>query len=685
MVVFKSIIITVSLIEKARYVYYNRKYMRLNVVGLKTFFVGVICCFMAFSSASVSYAQITLGLDDLLKLDIEDLADVQVSVVSKKNEKLSEAPGVISLVTRNEIKKYGALTLLDIFDRVPSLQVYSSAFAPNNNLSIRGGSNQHYTNRILFLINGRPYRESHTGGWNIPFFLGFPVSIIERVEVIRGPGSVLYGSNAYTGVINIVTRKGDDNALDPEVQATYGTFNTQQVEAVGGYSGTDYAVTMAYKKFTDEGWDYRITDEVGTTGAFDQSKTGYGLFSNGRYKDFSFDAYVGQAKQINLGSNSQLPGAPINIRRWMVDTGYHHEFNDNVKMQANITYNAYVPGDTFDSRNFSNSAHEILGEVNIHAVATDKLNLLIGGTVENIDGQISSSQYNSQSYSGYFQADYKLFSWLKIVGGYQSNKIKGVSREYSPRFSAVASLPYNLKAKFLYSQAFRSPNAIESYILVPNVLVGNTTLKPENIETYEAQLSYSSSRVYSAVTYYDSKIADQIGRGANPMGAGLIFVNQGHVNFKGVEIEGKYNVSQKWSFQGSWMWQRNEDDAGLNETTFTPNIMAKLGVSYSDPGERYTVGVFDSYYGQPQPVSYIDPTVNNVNPKARSYHLLTAKVGLNLDKITSHSLFQKSKLTLYGDNLLDEDIYYPEFNRKNINTMPIHAGRALYLTYIKAF
>ncbi len=248
-------------------------------------------------------------LAKLLDLDIEELT---ISVASKRDEKISEAPGAVNIVTAQDIKRYGALNLRDVFSRIPSLQTYSSLL-PNNTMSIRGQSNQHYPNRILFLINGRPFRESWSGGAAVSsLFLGMPVSAIEKIESIRGPGSVLYGSNAFSGVINIVTKQAVDDGM-AEISTTYGSFGRKEFEGSGGYAGEDWSVYGAVKDSRSKGWTSSLTDEVGTSGSYKAYDDGNGYFVNAHYKDLSFNFFRGRTDEGNMGAAFFFPDENVAV------------------------------------------------------------------------------------------------------------------------------------------------------------------------------------------------------------------------------------------------------------------------------------------------------------------------------------------------------------------------------------
>ena len=136
--------------------------------------------------------------------------DISVGIASKKEERVLDAPGIITVVTKEEIKSYGGNSLVDVLNRLPSVQLTWSDVFRDNVPGVRGQIATQYDNRMLLLLNGRPMRESMTGGFHYDILRSFPLEAIERIEFIRGPGSVLYGSSAFMGVINIVTKKPKD-------------------------------------------------------------------------------------------------------------------------------------------------------------------------------------------------------------------------------------------------------------------------------------------------------------------------------------------------------------------------------------------------------------------------------------------------------------------------------------------
>jgi outer membrane receptor for ferrienterochelin and colicin len=126
-------------------------------------------------------------------MSLEDLVNVKITVASKTEENISDAPGVISVITQDQLKRFGASTLGDILKRVPSFLGTTVYMTDRSVIASRGDQVMPSSSHILLLINGRPIREILEGGIKSEVYESFPVTVIERIEVIRGPGSVLYG------------------------------------------------------------------------------------------------------------------------------------------------------------------------------------------------------------------------------------------------------------------------------------------------------------------------------------------------------------------------------------------------------------------------------------------------------------------------------------------------------------
>lgn len=124
-------------------------------------------------------------------MDLDSLFNTKVTTASKFSEKLSDAAGVVSVVTQDELLRFGGTTLLEVLERVAGLNVSSTFLGDSSLIAVRGDQTRANAGHILILINGRPVREILEGGVSSDILESFPINSLERIEIVKGPGSVL--------------------------------------------------------------------------------------------------------------------------------------------------------------------------------------------------------------------------------------------------------------------------------------------------------------------------------------------------------------------------------------------------------------------------------------------------------------------------------------------------------------
>src|SRR5580693_6098212 len=147
------------------------------------------------------------GASDLGDASLEDLMNIEVTTVSKKEQKLSQTPAAIYVITQEDIRRSGMTSIPDLLRMVPGLQVtqiQGGAWA----ITARGFNDQ-YAHKLLVMVDGRSVYSPLDGGvtWEEQDTL---LEDIERIEVIRGPGATLWGANAVNGIVNIITKAAKD-------------------------------------------------------------------------------------------------------------------------------------------------------------------------------------------------------------------------------------------------------------------------------------------------------------------------------------------------------------------------------------------------------------------------------------------------------------------------------------------
>lgn len=620
---------------------------------------------------------------ELAPLSLEDLLNIQVTSTSRRDESQHLAAGVITVISSQEISQYGARHLRDVIDRLVGMQVLSSHQRPHNKTSIRGMNGAHQEGWEVVLLNGRPIHDGTDGGFNFDIYLGFPLEMIDHIEVIRGPGSVIYGTNAMAGVINIVTKDAHKSINRTRVDISGGNFNRRQIELSTLMGGADYSLNIGLNAIRANGDSINnVFDKDKILGTYDSGENSDNLVINGTYKGFTLNAMIMNNNGDSGGSSFQLPSSSMKKSRDYLDIGYLYDIATGWDVSFNYTVNL----GEFDwqisesgGRNHYKDRYDMAEVIVRGNIATD-LNLLFGANSSNYETEFKSgfpySEMNSKS--AYTQIDYMLSPKQKLIAGIQLNKPEDTQRDLSKRAGFIQGFGDNWWFKLLYSEAYRSPNLQEAKINAPTLL-GNPLLNPEKVETYDAQLIYQTQKQYFALALYDTMLNNLIVRVS---GTPTTFTNQGNVHFQGIEMEGRVEVDEDFSILGNFSYQINKTNSGVEDTTFAPNIMAKLGGSYSGI-HGMNIAVFNSYIGHSH-----DQIVANsaLNPEPDAYNLLTANVSVDTAQIWGVGKRGRSVLSLYLDNLLDEEVYTPNLNYTNgTNTIPHHWGPSANLTYTYKF
>lgn len=163
-------------------------------------------------------------------LTLEELMDTTISVSTGTQKTVAEAPSIATVITSEQIARSSATTLFELLDSVPGLFVYMNYYS-SNNIDIRGIHTTHGA-QVVWLINGTSMKRIQNS--NLPVRFNLPTSIIERIEIIRGPGSAVYGADAFSGVINIITKNAKNIEDIHEAGVRYGSYGTSEAFARTG-------------------------------------------------------------------------------------------------------------------------------------------------------------------------------------------------------------------------------------------------------------------------------------------------------------------------------------------------------------------------------------------------------------------------------------------------------------------
>jgi len=652
---------------------------------------GLFCsllCLLAFTTQPLAAQQEPNDQTDLFEMSLEELMEIEVTSASKKAESIYEAPGIMVVVPREEFEVYGDRDLHQLLQRQPSIYTRDVYPYTDNVAGFRGDMAMVTDSHTLILFNGRPIRES-AQGLNVTMYKTLPLSVLERVELIRGPGSVLYGSNAFTGVVNLKPRIPDTNEISfSSMMGSYGYYASDVT--AGGKSGKFNYIT-GFRVVGQQGYPYDMTDGAGVYGEEDRKYKSYSTVMHLDYENFSFDFFWADYDAFAIGvvpfwSN---PHQTFSDRKLFLNAGYRIPLHERATLELNATYNFQENSLTsFKPELIGIDTSDILAEVTLFANPLDNLNIVTGFLQEqraSCDMDDDDERFHSiESYrheprSFYFQGDYKYGKIVKFIGGTQWNKSSYGIEDWISRCGVIITPSEKWGVKLLRGEAFRAPTTIETNLLDPGILRGNSDLVPEEITTYDAQIFYHDKKTYAAFTYFRSKIDNLViyDTGAVP---DMSYMNGGSHRYNGIEFEAKHFITPNWHILGSFTHQENKADLGINPSV-VPKNMAKLGTAYIwDWG---TVSLFYCHFGKP-PKTYFpslpDPFGSTlvVNPKPEALNLLNLNIDIDLSKWMGLKKGQ-SIFTFRLENLLDEKIHVPTLAYSGTpNSFPYNAGRTFY-------
>jgi len=612
---------------------------------------------------------------DPYAMDLDSLFNTKVTTASKFSEKLSDAAGIVSVVTQDELQRFGGTTLLEVLERVAGLSISSTFLADSSLITIRGDQTRANAGHILILINGRPVREILEGGVSSDILESFPISILERIEVVKGPGSVLYGSDAFAGVINLITKKAQANEY--HVSAAAGAAGEESVTENLLFQRGAFSVVEGGQYHAWPRWN--ITEKaLGVSGTVTaQNDTlrddGTGSYLGMNFKGLSFmSSYTGQE------ASSFVRGVvgDTRLKRGFTDLGYTLQAAPKWQMAFNYTYTRSVM-DAPDYPTIHRDSYEEDLEWTNFITFSEKDRLTFGTVYNHIDGvetflgvtpNLIDAKGSRDAFEGYAEYEHRLNDDLKLIGGVQVNKIGAISINAVPRVGLVWNPSDHITMKILYGGAYNAPSLDETLLNHPG-LKGNPDLIPEKVGTFDAQVTYQNNRLQASLDYFESRQTDLILQNGAVFPA-VYYNNPTPIHFQGGEAGGKYYLKRDWFLTGSVLYQVNDSGAGAKNWSPSPNVVAKAGVSYLS-ANGLTFSVFDAYQGQI--AGYLSP----LNPPAVAFPSISAHARYDITKRWMKNDARGIAIFMNGDDLLNQPVWLPALGSGSANTIPVIRGRTV--------
>lgn len=556
--------------------------------------LGLLVCCATAAGAQQHSTSAELSLDSLL--------NTRISAASKYDQRAAEAPASVTIITSDDIRQYGYRTFADVLEGVRGFYLSNDRNYPY--LGTRGFSRPtDYNNRVLVLVDGHTLNESVWGGVAIGSDLPINLDAVERIEIVRGPGSVLYGSSAMFAVINIVTKSGTEidglttsaNVGSPGMRqvaiaggralGTSGSFEASAL--VGRSDGEDLYFSEYDAPETNFGrasgldWEDRVSGIGGVTWGGFEARAGY-LWRSKGIPTGSFDSHFGDTRTESTDGNAW---AEIGVRR---------EIRNSYRLTARLyadryRYDGVYPSDSGPAYSDAGGSTSAGAEAMLVWDATSRNRLTLGAEYRDVlhaeyievfeDGSSVRDDAPFHSASVFAQNELQVLPRLSVVTGLRADKTSGFPMAFAPRIAVIATPDRFTTVKALYGEAFRAPAAAEAR-LSTSFYQRNADLEPERIHTVELSVQRRLARLLlGGVSLYEYRISNLIDQVEIDEDATLQYRNVASSMGRGIELELDVVPGGPFSAHAAYTFQTARDRTTDARMTNSPEQIGTLSMA----------------------------------------------------------------------------------------------------------
>lgn len=559
------------------------------------------------------YADKQLKVDDLFSLSLSELLQVHVTVSTLTEESLRSVPASVTVFTQAHIRQLGVNTLEALMNHVPGYQSFRSDHTTPT-FSSRSRHLAHATREVLLLLDGQRLNHDLSGGWNES---GLPLENVERVEFLRGPGSAIYGANAFLGVVNIITATNLN-------EVTLSTGSDQQQKAslsISGQLENGLHNSLFIETYKSDGEQQARYDPLTAT-VIDsrQSARIQSIYWRAQWGDW--DLQVRHAEDNDddghvLGSI----GDGYNHHETNSDffaLNYQHTLNDNWRFSSRLYDSPYRFEPQYKARHvplviaqiaaegsdsgFENqlrwhegSSKALLGlDVIRNSVHKADANTWLPPAAPQVPLDFVDTETRRVT-AGYAQWQDAFFHYqgrdqLTYILGVRHDDYSDIGSNISPRLGLIWNIDSDNTLKWLYGEAFRAPTRSELSVKNIPTRVGNPNLEPEISKTFELVWMQTREGHYRSISLFDTNIkgAVELTNTAPPN----TIINGASQHISGLELE--------WQWYFAPGWQLRTDLSYLFSSPLSLNADAEdlLGSSLLYSQNKISASISGRYHGE---------------------------------------------------------------------------------------
>jgi iron complex outermembrane receptor protein len=558
--------------------------------------------FVLFSAAAAT------ALSQETPTPLDDLLNARINAAAKYEQPVRDVPASVTIITAEEIERYGFETLADALRSIRGL--YTSYDRNYATLGVRGFSRlTDYNNRLLVLIDGHPINEPVFGSAGVGTDLVLDLYAVERIEFVRGPSSVMYGTGAMFGVVNVVMKRGDGSRTASAIARSGSSgFRSGSASSTASVGKTNIAISGLWRS------------ENGSNLYFPEFATGG---SDGISRGRDYDRSGGVMAHITNGGfeatlhygvrTKGVPGASYDSnfnedewtidRRKFIDLSYERTLTPRLRLAVRSYWDRY----DYDGRYPTSPAlrDNSLGEkfaletrLAWDVRSNDRMTFGVEAT------EVTRAEYRYwgngdlrlrgpfKTIAGYIQNEYQPATNLSVTAGLRVEHNSGVGSWFNPRVAVVFDPSKSTTIKLLYGQAYRAPDVYELEAFGRGV---SNNLKPEKVRTAELVVEQKLSDSFALFGSLFANKAEGLIDTVGSEGLAQKYRNDPKAeDANGAEVQIDYRApSGVWAY-ASWSLVRVRDDDVLEIVANVPQHLLRFGVS-TNPAARLHGG-FDLNY-----------------------------------------------------------------------------------------
>jgi len=627
---------------------------------------GNIAVFMTLFSCCALLPNDVLAQDELLLATSGGQAGNDLALLfseeelfisaSQSTQTLGKAPAIATVISDKQLREMGARNIFDALVTIPGFGYsYLNNISTESDIEVRGIKSR--MEKVLLMIDGHRVNSPFFGSFN-HLYDEFPIEQIKRIEVIRGPGSALYGANAFVGVINIIMKKiGDVEGVT--LKGGGGNNQRSHANLLGALGDNGAGMVLSYDRLDTNGSRRFVpADAAGARGYTNFWRTTDTAYLNGEYGKFSFSGlYLDKQRGTPLAITNFIdPGTTRTHNKQAYGSLTYKDRIGGVDVETNIALdqfwwdaNWYIgfPGFTTGHPLLKNQTWS--GEVKARFSPFEHHDMTVGvvqdfqrqyDVVHTVNGVDVTSAFNhNQSakrkvFATYLQDEWTAFNALSVTAGIRYDHYNDLGNTLNPRFAVVWTASDMVDIKLLFGSAFRAPSFLEMYEINNPSAVGNPNLKPEKMQTIEAGITWKINPNYQlSSNLFHNLFRDQIVQGSP------LSINKSGATIWGVETELKSDWREHLYGYLNYAWYHSRDKLTQSVLPDVPRQRFKAGINAGCFDDLININTGLRWDGQ-RPRAVGDTRAPAASTTLVDFTVSSTKLVRNLElSLKAHNLF----------------------------------------------